>query len=59
MKTIHGARFALALSAAIPAAIAGPLETEFLTPPDASRPGVYWTSEVLDRLFLRAGVMHD
>lgn len=39
----HGTLLALAMLAAAPTALADGLETEFLTPPDASRPGVYWT----------------
>lgn len=40
---IRLATFALALAGAIPAVSSQTLESEFLTPPDAARPGVYWT----------------
>ena len=39
----HGTLLALAMLAAAATALADGLETEFLTPLDASRPGVYWT----------------
>lgn len=42
MKIMRHTFLTLAIAATLPAIHAESLETEFLTPPDSARPGVYW-----------------